>query len=281
MPRPAQSGTVVLLNGGVVTMEGRHDEVDAVVEAWLPGQAGGAVADVLRLSDTPSYLNFPGQQGHVRYGEGVMVGYRYYETADIAVRCPFGHGLSYTTFDRTGFRVTADGPDTAAVSLTVTNTGDRFGKHVVQVYVTAPRRPVSSPARELRGFAKVALAPGESTTVEIALDRRGRAVPGAVGRQRARRRRHRRPRPARGQARTAPEPRLARRRTVRPPGRRPGPDLGADLRADRGTGHGVAVRTPLGHVVRRRADAGGGLSAGAAGSRTSRSGRSRLRRTSR
>ncbi|MEE1760861.1 glycoside hydrolase family 3 C-terminal domain-containing protein [Streptomyces sp. SP18BB07] len=187
--RAARRTAVVLLNGGTVSLEGWHDEVDAVVEAWLPGQAaGGAIADVLtgrvnpsgrlaetiplRLNDTPSFLNFPGEQGHVRYGEGVMVGYRYYETADIAVRHPFGHGLSYTTFEQTGFRVTATGPDTARVSVTVTNTGDRFGKHVVQIYVTAPRRPVSSPTRELRGFTKVALAPGESTTAEIALDRR-------------------------------------------------------------------------------------------------------------
>jgi beta-glucosidase len=187
--RAARRTAVVLLNGGVVSLEGWHDEVDAVVEAWLPGQAGGgAVADVLtgrvnpsgrlaetvplRLADTPSFLNFPGEQGHVRYGEGVMVGYRYYETAEVAVRHPFGHGLSYTTFTQTGFRVTATGPDTATARVTVTNTGERFGRHVVQIYVTAPRRPVSSPARELRGFTKVALAPGESTTVEIALDRR-------------------------------------------------------------------------------------------------------------
>lgn len=170
-------------------MKGWHDEVDAVVEAWLPGQAGGgAIADVLtgrvnpsgrlaetiplRLNDTPCFLNFPGEQAHVRYGEGVMVGYRYYETADVAVRYPFGHGLSYTSFEQTDFRVTPTGPDTATVSVTVTNTGDRSGKHVVQVYVAAPERPVSSPARELRGFTKVALAPGESATVEIDLDRR-------------------------------------------------------------------------------------------------------------
>ncbi|MFY7634929.1 glycoside hydrolase family 3 C-terminal domain-containing protein [Streptomyces sp. NY05-11A] len=187
--RAAPRTTVVLLNGAVVSMEDWHDEVDAVVEAWLPGQAGGgAIADVLtgrvnpsgrlaetiplRLRDTPPFLNFPGEQGHVRYGEGVMVGYRYYETADVAVRHPFGHGLSYTAFDQTGFHVIADGPGTATVSVTVTNAGDRYGKHVVQIYVTAPRRPVSSPARELRAFTKVALAPGESTTVEIALDRR-------------------------------------------------------------------------------------------------------------
>ncbi|MFE8013931.1 glycoside hydrolase family 3 C-terminal domain-containing protein [Streptomyces antibioticus] len=185
----ARRTVVVLLNGGVVSLEGWHDEVDAVVEAWLPGQAGGgAIADVLtgrvnpsgrlaetipfRLQDTPSFLNFPGEQGHVRYGEGVMVGYRYYETADVPVRYPFGHGLSYTTFEQSGFRVTATGPDTATATVTVTNTGDRSGKHVVQVYVTAPQRPVGSPARELRGFAKVALTPGESTTVVIELDRR-------------------------------------------------------------------------------------------------------------
>ncbi|MFF1301918.1 glycoside hydrolase family 3 C-terminal domain-containing protein [Streptomyces sp. NPDC058307] len=185
----ARRTVVVLLNGGVVSLEGWHDDVDAVVEAWLPGQAGGgAIADVLtgrvdpsgrlpetmpfRLADTPSFLNFPGEQGHVRYGEGVMVGYRYYETADVAVRYPFGHGLSYTSFKQSGFQVTPTGPDTATVSVTVTNTGERSGKHVVQVYVAAPERPVSSPARELRGFTKVALAPGETTTVEIDLDRR-------------------------------------------------------------------------------------------------------------
>ncbi|WP_327731394.1 glycoside hydrolase family 3 C-terminal domain-containing protein [Streptomyces sp. NBC_00487] len=185
----ARRTVIVLLNGGVVSLEDWHDDVDAVVKAWLPGQAGGgAIADVLtgrvnpsgrlaetipyRLNDNPSYLNFPGEQGHVRYGEGVMVGYRYYETADVAVRHPFGHGLSYTSFEQTGFRVTPTGPDTATANVTVTNTGDRSGKHVVQIYVAAPERPVSSPARELRGFAKVALTPGESTTVEIALDRR-------------------------------------------------------------------------------------------------------------
>ncbi|MGW1030023.1 glycoside hydrolase family 3 C-terminal domain-containing protein [Streptomyces sp. NPDC002577] len=185
----ARRTVVVLLNGGVVSLEGWHDEVDAVVEAWLPGQAGGgAIADVLtgrvnpsgrlaetipfRLNDTPSFLNFPGEQGHVRYGEGVMVGYRHYETADLAVRYPFGHGLTYTSFQKADFRVTPTGPDTATASVTVTNTGDRSGKHVVQVYVAAPKRPVSSPVRELRGFTKVALAPGESTTVEIDLDRR-------------------------------------------------------------------------------------------------------------
>ncbi|MEU6917366.1 glycoside hydrolase family 3 C-terminal domain-containing protein [Streptomyces olindensis] len=185
----ARRTVVVLLNGGVVSLEGWHDDVDAIVEAWLPGQAGGgAIADVLtgrvnpsgrltetipfRLNDTPSVVNFPGEAGHVRYGEGVMVGYRYYETYDVAVRYPFGHGLSYTRFAHDDLELADVTADTAIVRLRVTNIGERFGKDVVQVYVSAPQRPVSTPARELRGFAKVALDPGESTVVEIPLDRR-------------------------------------------------------------------------------------------------------------
>ncbi|WP_249346227.1 glycoside hydrolase family 3 C-terminal domain-containing protein [Microbispora sp. H11081] len=180
---------VVLSNGGVVSLEGWHDEVDAVLEGWLLGQAGGsAVADLLfgvanpsgrlaesipmRLRDTPSYLNFPGEAGHVRYGEGVMVGYRYYETVELPVRYPFGHGLSYTTFEVGGLTVTRTGDDTATVTVRVTNTGERAGKHVVQVYVATAAGPVRRPARELRAFSKVSLAPGESRTVTLPLDRR-------------------------------------------------------------------------------------------------------------
>ncbi|QFU92547.1 glycoside hydrolase family 3 C-terminal domain-containing protein [Amycolatopsis sp. YIM 10] len=180
---------VVLSNGGVVSLEGWHDHVDAILEGWLLGQAGGpALADLLygvvnpsghlaetiplRLADTPAYLNFPGEQGHVRYGEGVMVGYRHYLTAEQEVRYPFGHGLSYTTFTTTGLAVTATGPDTARLSVTVTNTGPRAGKHVVQVYVATSAGPVRRPVRELRAFEKVELAAGESRTLTIELDRR-------------------------------------------------------------------------------------------------------------
>ncbi|MEV7804240.1 glycoside hydrolase family 3 C-terminal domain-containing protein [Microbispora sp. NPDC088329] len=185
----ARRTVVVLSNGGVVSLEGWHDDVDAVLEGWLLGQAGGsAVADLLfgvvnpsgrlaesipvRLQDTPSYLNFPGEAGHVRYGEGVMVGYRYYETVELPVRYPFGHGLSYTTFAIRGLKVVRTGDDTATVTVTVTNTGARPGKHVVQVYVATSAGPVRRPARELRAFTKVALAPGESRTVTLPLDRR-------------------------------------------------------------------------------------------------------------
>ncbi|WP_161883673.1 glycoside hydrolase family 3 C-terminal domain-containing protein [Deinococcus alpinitundrae] len=180
---------VVLSNGGVVSLEGWHDDVDAILEGWLLGQAGGgATADLLfgvaspsgrlaeslpfRLQDTPSYLNFPGEQGHVRYGEGVMVGYRAYETIGVPVRYPFGHGLTYTSFEMSDLIVQVTGKDTAGVSVTVTNTGDRAGAQVVQVYVSPASGSVRRPVRELRAFQKVALQAGESRVVTLELDRR-------------------------------------------------------------------------------------------------------------
>ncbi|WP_436777626.1 glycoside hydrolase family 3 C-terminal domain-containing protein [Yinghuangia sp. YIM S09857] len=185
----ARRTVVVLSNGGVVSLEGWHDDVDAILEGWLLGQAGGgALADLLfgvanpsgrlaesipfRLEDNPSYLNFPGELGHVRYGEGVMVGYRHYASIGLPVRYPFGHGLGYTTFTTAGLEAAPTGDDTAEVAVTVTNTGTRAGKHVVQVYVSTTAGPVRRPARELRAFAKVALEPGESRRVAFALDRR-------------------------------------------------------------------------------------------------------------
>ncbi|MGW4125707.1 glycoside hydrolase family 3 C-terminal domain-containing protein [Nocardia sp. NPDC004711] len=180
---------VVLSHGGVVSMEGWHDDVDAILDGWLLGQAGGgAIADLLfgvtapsgrlaetipmRLQDNPSYLNFPGEAGHVRYGEATMVGYRYYETAEVNVRYPFGHGLTYTRFAVSGLEVLSDGDDAATVRATVTNIGDLPGKYVLQVYVATEAGQVRRPVRELRAFRKVALAQGESTTVELTLDRR-------------------------------------------------------------------------------------------------------------
>lgn len=172
---------VVLTNGGVVSLEPWHDSVPAILEAWLLGQAGGsALADVLfgqvspsgrlaesipmRLQDTPSYLNFPGDGDVVRYGEGVHVGYRYYETADVPVRYPFGHGLSYTSFDYSELQVTR-----GSATVTATNTGTRAGADVVQLYISAPTGGISVPRRELRGFEKVSLEPGERIRVEFEL----------------------------------------------------------------------------------------------------------------
>lgn len=180
---------VVLSNGGVVTLEPWHDKVEAILEGWALGQAvGGALADVLTgavnpsgrlaetiplaLSDTPAFLNFPGENEVVRYGEGIFVGYRYYTTANRAVRYPFGHGLSYTTFAYDAFEVEETGPDTATARVTVRNTGAVAGAEVVQLYVAPADSPVRRPVRELAAFAKVSLQPGETATVELELSPR-------------------------------------------------------------------------------------------------------------
>jgi beta-glucosidase len=132
----------------------------------------------LRLEDNPSYLNFPGEHGHVRYGEGVFVGYRGYDALHLPVSYPFGHGLSYTTFEYTDLTATVTGSAeddtlTVAVACTVTNTGQRPGKEVVQLYVTDPESSVRRPPRELKGFAKTTtLAPGESQSVTFQLQSR-------------------------------------------------------------------------------------------------------------
>jgi beta-glucosidase len=185
---------VVLQSGGPVTMPWLAD-VAAVLEAWYPGQeCGNAIADVLfgradpggrlpqsfpvRLADNPAFPNYPGANGRVRYEEGIFVGYRHYERQGIRPLFPFGHGLSYTTFAYAGLRLGADtiGPgDTLTVALDVTNTGDRAGDEVVQIYVRDPAARVPRPEKELKGFARIALQPGETGTVTRELDMRALA----------------------------------------------------------------------------------------------------------
>jgi beta-glucosidase len=131
----------------------------------------------LRLEDTPSYLNFPGDSGHVRYGEGIFVGYRGHDALKQAVSYPFGHGLSYTTFEYGDVSVSVagshDGGDLEiSVRCVVVNTGDRAGKEVVQLYVREVEASVSRPVRELKGFTKVRLAPGQGTIVTLRLGSR-------------------------------------------------------------------------------------------------------------
>ncbi len=178
---------VVLSNGGVVALPFAN-RVPAILEGWLLGQAGGgAIADVLygdvnpsgkltetipvRLEDTPAFLNFPGEDGHVRYGEGLFVGYRWYDARKVEVTFPFGHGLSYTTFgygDATA-SVNADGD--VEVRVTVTNTGKRSGREVVQAYTGLVSAAVLRPERELKAFALVALEAGESREVLLTIRR--------------------------------------------------------------------------------------------------------------
>ncbi|MGW0705648.1 glycoside hydrolase family 3 C-terminal domain-containing protein [Streptomyces sp. NPDC002643] len=181
---------VVLSNGAVVEVSGWQRHSRAVLEAWLGGQAGGAaVADLLfgranpsgrlaesipvRLADTPAHLNFPGSEGTVTYGERLYVGYRYYDAKDLGVAYPFGHGLSYTTFGYSSLSTEVEGRGDDVVvrlRLTVTNTGDRPGREVVQVYVGDAESSVDRPPRELKGFVKTGeLTPGQSVPVTLEL----------------------------------------------------------------------------------------------------------------
>lgn len=183
---------VVLTNGSPVEIASWQGHADAVLEAWLPGQAGGpALVDVLtgavnpsgKLAETsplllehnPAHGNFPGDGEVVRYGEGVLIGYRWYDSRALPVAYPFGHGLSYTSFAYSDLQVTVldDGVEPSVrVRFTVTNTGERAGKEIAQVYVRDEDSSVFRPERELKSFAKLALEPGESKTAEIDLDAR-------------------------------------------------------------------------------------------------------------
>ncbi|HLL69218.1 MAG TPA: glycoside hydrolase family 3 C-terminal domain-containing protein [Micromonosporaceae bacterium] len=185
---------VVLVNGSAVLLGDVTPHARALVEAWLGGQAaGGAIADVLtgavnpsgrlaetiphRLEDNSSYLNFPGDSQVVRYGEGLFIGYRGYDKCHQDVAFPFGFGLSYTSFALSGLAVAmrgsvAEGTLAATVTVTVANTGTVDGAEVVQVYVEDVASSVARPVRELKGFAKVAVAAGSSEQVTIELDQR-------------------------------------------------------------------------------------------------------------
>ena len=129
----------------------------------------------IRLEHNPSYGNFPGENGQIRYGEGVLVGYRWYEARRLPVRFPFGHGLSYTTFTIGEPRPSSSeilAGATLAVDVPVTNTGGRRGAEVVQCYVAPPSSRVVRPPKELKAFAKVWLDPGQTATVRLELDDR-------------------------------------------------------------------------------------------------------------
>ena len=178
---------VVLSNGAVLRTTPWDGRVPALVEGWLLGQAGGsAIADVLfgrvnpsgrlaetiplRLADHPSYLDFPGEHGHVRYGEGLHVGYRGFDAREQEVAYPFGFGLSYTTFGygQATAAVTSAGIE---VRIPVSNTSDRDGREVVQVYVSVPGSRVRRPPRELKAFASVEIAAGQTADVLLTIAR--------------------------------------------------------------------------------------------------------------
>ena len=178
----ANENLVVVLSAGSVVETGWVSRCKAVLHAYLGGQAGaGAIMDVLTgrvnpsgklaetlpltYEDTPAARYFPGKQQNVEYREGLYIGYRYYETAHVPVRYPFGYGLSYTTFDYSDLKADAD-----KVTFTITNTGSRAGAEIAQLYVAKADAAVFRPEKELKGFAKVFLQAGECKTVTIPLD---------------------------------------------------------------------------------------------------------------
>lgn len=192
----ANPRTVVVLNAGSpVDVEDWVDEAGAALQLWYPGQEGGrALAEILfgdvcpsgrlpttfprRIEDTPGFLNYPGEFGRVRYGEGLFIGYRHGETVGRAPRFAFGHGLSYTRFEYGPLdvgegRVAAGRP--VRVELDVRNAGEREGAEVVQLYLRFPESKVARPALALGAFRKVALEPGETARVVLEVPARALA----------------------------------------------------------------------------------------------------------
>lgn len=188
----AQPNTVVVVECGSAIEMPWIDEVRGVLYAYLGGESvGPAVVDLLygranpcgklaetfplRLEDNPSYLYYLGEGDRTEYREGIFVGYRYYDKKDTPVLFPFGHGLSYTqyeysdlTLDKTSMKDT----DTLTVTVKVKNVGDRAGKEIVQLYVSDDQSTAIRPVKELKGFDKVELAPGQEKTVAFTLDKR-------------------------------------------------------------------------------------------------------------
>jgi len=184
---------VILSNGGVVEVASWDGPAAAVLEAWLPGQAGGAaLADVLsghvspggrltetiplRLADTPCYLHFPGANGISLYGESSYVGCRYYDTLGMPVAYPFGFGLTYSSFEYSNLAVTLAGRNAWTVEFTVANTGARDAADVPQVNVGVDEPHPTRPVHELRSFRKLHLAAGGSCRVSLILSERDFAL---------------------------------------------------------------------------------------------------------
>ena len=180
----ANPRSIVVVNAGAPVTMDWAEQAAAVVQLWFPGMEGGnALADMLfgdlnpsgrlpttiprRLEDSPAFPFYPGENGVARYGEGLLLGYRHYDRRGVEPRFCFGHGLSYTSFEYRDLRIEASGDD-VRVTLEVTNTGERAGAEVVQVYVRDPAAKDDEPEKQLRQFARVDLKPAE--TREIAMD---------------------------------------------------------------------------------------------------------------
>jgi len=182
----ANKNTVVVLTGGTpVVMDEWLNDVGAVLLSWYPGQeGGGAIADILtgktnpsgkipvtfpkRLEDSPSFSSYPGRDGKVHYPEGIFVGYRHFDAQGVEPLFPFGHGLSYTRFFYENLRIDSE---KRVIGFEVENVGRRAGKEVIQLYVRDVESSVERPPKELKGFIKISLSPGERRGVSIPLNR--------------------------------------------------------------------------------------------------------------
>ncbi len=199
----ANPKTVVVLNNGTPVLMPWLNRVPGLVEAWFPGDEGGhALASILfgdvnpsgklpttlaaRREDYPDFGHFPGVNGQVNYAEGIYVGYRHFDKKRVAPLFPFGYGLSYTTFKYGPLRLsqgTLEPGGTLTASVAVTNTGRREGAEVAEMYVHDPAPKIDKPLRELKGFGKVDLLPGQTKTVTITLRPRDLAYCDVRGRQ--------------------------------------------------------------------------------------------------
>ncbi|OTB03436.1 glycoside hydrolase family 3 protein [Hypoxylon sp. CI-4A] len=189
----ANPNTAIILQSGTPVALPWVDEVPALLQAWYGGnEAGDAIADVIfgdtnpsgklplsfpyRIEDTPAFLNFKSERQRTLYGEDIYIGYRFYEKVRRDVAFPFGHGLSYTSFEIQNLQVvertSGDGEDEIVATVTVTNTGGVEGAYVVQAYVHQHNPSINRPLKELKGFEKVFLQPGEKKNVDVVLSKR-------------------------------------------------------------------------------------------------------------
>ena len=185
------NAVAVLYNGTPITMEGWLEKVPAVVEVFYPGQEGGnALANILfgdvnpsgklpltfpkKMEDTPVADSYPGEKLHANYSEGIFVGYRWYDKKNIAPLFPFGFGLSYTTFEFSGLKLSKTSmnkEDSLTVELTVKNTGNVKGDEIVQLYIGDKNASVEREVKSLKGFHRVSLKAGESKTITMKIDK--------------------------------------------------------------------------------------------------------------
>ena len=182
----ANSSTVVVMQSGTPVAMPWISSANAILHAWYGGnETGNAIADILfgnvnpsaklplsfpkRIQDNPAFLNYRTERGRTLYSEDIYVGYRWYEMLDLPVLFPFGHGLSYTKFEISDLIVSKE-EKFLTISVKIKNIGERDGAEVVQVYITQKNPSIRRPKKELKGFAKVWLEPGEEKVVEVPIE---------------------------------------------------------------------------------------------------------------